>query len=129
MNTKVCLDKIRSDFLPSPVPYAVVTPEGEGPFPLCIVLHGGGGSRESLVTCVPIFEKWWSEETIPKMILASPSAGMSYYLEDAASATCWDTFIVKPLLNHLRATTNVRTDRQSTVITGMSMGGYGALKV
>lgn len=62
-------------------------------------------------------------------VLASPSAGMSYYLEDEATNTHWDRFIVDIFLPHLRATGSVRAARDATVIAGMSMGGYGALKV
>jgi S-formylglutathione hydrolase len=111
------------------VPYVVLTPEGDEPLPLCIVLHGGGGSRESLVDCRPLFETWWNDGSLPPMALASPSAAMSYYVTDAATAADWDAFIAGSFLDHLRSTYNVRAGRESTVITGMSMGGYGALKI
>jgi len=124
------LDELRSDYLPRSVPYAVLTPGGDGgPFPLCIVLHGGGGSRQSLLDCTGLFEQWWSDGSLPPMVLASPSAEMSYYLEDPGQGERWDAFIADAFLNHLQATHNVRTDRDSTVIAGMSMGGYGALKI
>ncbi|MGA3043985.1 MAG: hypothetical protein ABSF54_24690 [Bryobacteraceae bacterium] len=73
------LDELRSDFLPEAVPYAAITPlgGGPGPFPLCIVLHGGGGRRQSLVDCRSLFEGWWPDGSMPPMVLASPSAGMS----------------------------------------------------
>ena len=54
---------------------------------------------------------------------------MSYYLEDAASSIRWDRFIAESFLAHVRATCNVIGTRAATVITGMSMGGYGALKI
>src|SRR5262245_13568276 len=99
------LDELRSDYLPKPVPYAVLTPTGGvGPFPLCIVLHGGGGSRQSLLDCSSLFEQWWSDGSLPPMVLASPSAEMSYYLEDAEQNERWDAFIAEALLHHLRKT-------------------------
>ena len=130
-SAQVALGELRSDFVPEPVPYAVIAPQGDdrGPFPLCIVLHGGGGSRQNLVDCGKLFENWWSDGSLPPMVLASPSAGMSYYVEDAAAYTRWDAFIAEAFLGHLRATCNIRKDRNATAITGMSMGGYGALKI
>jgi S-formylglutathione hydrolase len=127
----VALGELQSDFVPEAVPYAVLTPQGgdPGPFPLCIVLHGGGGSRQSLVDCGSLFESWWSDGSLPPLVLASPSAGMSYYLEDAAAAVRWDAFIAESFVHRLRTTCNIRGDHSSTVITGMSMGGYGALKI
>src|SRR5512135_2763874 len=130
-SAQVALGELRSDFVPEPVPYAVIAPQGDdrGPFPLCIVLHGGGGSRQNLVDCGKLFENSWSDGSLPPMVLASPSAGMSYYVEDAAAYTRWDAFIAEAFLGHLRATCNIRKDRNATAITGMSMGGYGALKI
>ena len=97
----VALGELQSDFVPEAVPYAVLTPHGgdPGPFPLCIVLHGGGGSRQSLVACGSLFEDWWSDGSLPPMVLASPSAGMSYYLEDAAAAVRWDAFIAESFVD------------------------------
>jgi S-formylglutathione hydrolase len=130
-SAQVVLDELRSNLLPEPVPYSALTPQGDdpGPFPLCIVLHGGGGSRQSLVDCAAHFENWWSDGSLPPMVLASPSAGLSYYLEDPANSIRWDAFVAKAFLDRLRATCNIRADRNSTVIEGMSMGGYGALKI
>ncbi len=107
----------------------MLTPSlGDGPLPLCIFLHGGGGSRQTLIDCKPLFEQWWSDGSLPPMVLATPSAGMSYYLEHAPGGIQWDSFIAETLLDHLRATCNVSPDQASTVIMGISMGGYGALK-
>ena len=122
---------LQSDYVPDAVPYAVIAPRGDdhGPFPLCLVLHGGGGSRQSLVDCTSLFENWWSDGSLPPMVLASPSAGMSYYLEDATASMRWDAFIAEFFIERLHATCNIRSGRDSTVIAGMSMGGYGALKI
>jgi S-formylglutathione hydrolase len=124
------LGELQSDYLPKAVPYAVLTPDGaSGPYPLCIVLHGGGGSRQSLLDCRGLFEQWWSDGSLPPMVLASPSADMSYYLEDPERGERWDAFVADAFLKHLQTTCDVRTDRHSTTIAGMSMGGYGVLKI
>jgi len=118
MPSNIELSELASAKFPEPVPYALIVPPGSGPFPLCIVLMGGGGSRQSLVDCQPLFDRWWAEGTVAPMIFATPSAGMSYYLD-------WDLFIIDDFIPHLRANCNVDV----TAITGISMGGYGALKI
>lgn len=98
--------------------YAVILPpEPNEKLPLCLVLQGGGGSRQSLVDCKPLFDSWWADGSLPPMVLACPSAAMSYYHG-------WEPFVFDQFLPHLRDT--CRTT--STVMFGMSMGGYGALK-
>jgi S-formylglutathione hydrolase len=54
---------------------------------------------------------------------------MSYYLEDPNGGVRWDSFISEEFVPHLRATCNIGADRFATIITGISIGGYGALKV
>ena len=132
MASNVELSELSSAHLHEAVPYAVITPPGyneSGPFPLCVVLMGGGGSRQSLIDCRPLFESWWSESVLAPMVLATPSAGMSYYLEDPEHGVRWESFILEEFIPHLRATCKVGADRRSTAIMGISMGGYGALKL
>jgi len=128
MASKVEFSELTSRFLPEPVAYAVVTPSGDGPFPLCLVLMGGGGSRQTLVDCQPLFDQWWSQQAIAPMVLATPSAGMSYYLEDPEGGVRWETLLIEEFIPHLRQTCHVHAGRDGTAITGISMGGYGALK-
>ena len=128
MGSKVELSELSSAHLPEPVPYAVITPPGyqeSGPLPLCLVLMGGGGSRLSLVDCQPLFDQWWMEGSLAPMVFATPSADTSYYVEDPAEGVRWESFIVDDLVPHLRSTCNVNL---VAAITGISMGGYGALK-
>jgi S-formylglutathione hydrolase len=131
LQSNIELHDLVANYLPEPVPYALITPpnyrESE-PLPLCLMLMGGGGSRQNLVDCQPLFDSWWFEGSIPPMVVATPSPGMSYYLEDSLGSIRWDSFLADELVPHLRATCNVTADVDSTAITGISVGGYGALK-
>lgn len=129
--SKIELHDLASANLPEAVQYALIIPSGydhSAPLPLCVVLMGGGGSRQSLVDCQPLFESWWSDGSIPPMVFATPSPGMSYYVEDPDDGVRWESFLVEEFVPHLRATCNIGANRSSTAITGISMGGYGALK-
>ena len=119
MPSNIELSEISSSHFPEAVSYAVIAPQHDGPLPLCILLMGGGGSRQSLIDCQPLFDRWWSEGAVAPMLIATPSPGMSYYLD-------WDAFIVQEFIPRLCATCNVAT---TTAIMGISMGGYGALKI
>jgi S-formylglutathione hydrolase len=131
LQSNIELHDLVAKYLPEPVPYALITPpnyKDSEPLPLCLMLMGGGGSRQNLVDCQPLFDSWWSEGAIPPMVVATPSPGMSYYLEDSLGSIRWDSFLAEEFVPHLRATCNVTSAGSSTAITGISVGGYGALK-
>ena len=125
MPSTVTLHEISSKHLPEPVPYAVLAPREEGPMPLCLLLLGAGGTRDSLFDLQPVFDGWWAEGVVPRMIVATPSAGLDYYIEDPAGPLRWDSFLVSDFLPQLRSTWNASTH----VVAGISGGGYGALKL
>lgn len=132
-DSRVELAEIAVDFSALRVPYAVILPPGYengGPYPLCLVLHGGGGSRQNLIDSKPLYDQWWKAELIPPMVLASPSTDpLSFYFDHPDGSYRWEGFIADDFLRHLRANYKIKSDRASTTITGVSMGGYGCLKI
>ena len=134
-SSRIELADLPADFAPDGVPYAVLVPPGYnendgGAFPLCLLLHGGGGSRENLAALKPLFDQWWAAGAVPPMVIASASTGaMSYYLDHPEGSPRWETLIAENFLAQLRDNYNAGQDRASTFIAGISMGGYGALKI
>lgn len=126
MPSTVTLRDISSPHLPASVPYAVLAPDREEPLPLCILLLGAGGTRDSLFDLQAPFDAWWANGTVPRMIIATPTSSLDYYMEDPAGPIRWDSFLAGDFVPHLRSAYNVG---DSTVISGISMGGYGALKL
>jgi len=126
MPSTVMLRDIFSQHLPASVPYAVLAPSRQEPLPLCILLLGAGGTRDSVVDLQPLFDGWWAQGTVPPMIIATPSPGLDYYMEDASGTIRWDSFLARDFIPRLRSASNAS---DSTVIAGISGGGYGALKL
>ncbi|HUP23888.1 MAG TPA: alpha/beta hydrolase-fold protein [Thermoanaerobaculia bacterium] len=123
-----------SELVPSPVQYYALLPPGYAeagePLPLALDLHGGGGSREVLARQKPIFDRMWSEGELPPMVIVMPSVtARGFYLDRRDGAERWETFLIGPFLEHLRSTYRVRRDRRGTLITGISMGGMGSLRI
>ncbi len=117
---------LESGYLPEPVPCAVLKPavSDEKTLPLCLLLMGGGGSRQNLIDCQPLFEAWWAEGSVGPMVVATPSPGMSYYVEDPGAGVQWESFLARDFVAFLRE----RFSSGPAAVTGISMGGYGALK-
>jgi len=101
-----------------PAPFAVLTPAVDEPLPLCILLLGAGGTRDSLVDLQPVFDGWWAEGAVPRMVVATLTPGENY--------VAWDGLLADEFIPQLRATFKVS---EKTVLTGISGGGYGALKL
>src|SRR5882757_3630460 len=130
VQSRIEVGELAVDFAPAKVPYAVLLPAGDaGPPPLCLFLHGGGGSHQNLIDMRPLFERWWSDGIAPMAVAMASTGAMSYYLDHPDGSARWESFIADDFLVHLRGKFKVGHDRESTFITGISMGGYGSLKI
>jgi enterochelin esterase-like enzyme len=85
-----------------------------------------GGTRDSMFDLQPLLDAWWAKGTVPPMIIATPTSGLDYYMEDPAGSIRWDSFLAGDFVPHLRSTCDIS---DSTVIAGISGGGHGALKL
>jgi S-formylglutathione hydrolase len=125
--------KIETKLVPTPVEYNVLLPDGydtiKEPLPLLLFLHGGGGDRDFLNRMRAIIDDMWKAGSLPKMVIVTPSASRSFYMDYKDGSQKWETFIVGPFLDHLRQTYKVTRERKGTLLFGISMGGLGALRM
>ena len=125
--------KIETKLLPGPVEFNVLLPDGydtaKEPLPLLFFLHGGGGDRSFLTRMRGIVDDMWKEGTLPKMVVVTPSAGRSFYMDYKDGSQKWETFIIGEFLEHLRTNYKITRERRGTLLFGISMGGVGALRL
>jgi S-formylglutathione hydrolase len=126
--------KLESDLVPGPVEFYVLLPPGYDTtgerYPLVLNLHGGGGSRANLERQRPLFDRLWSEGSIAPMVIVMPSVTpRCFYMDFRDGKEKWETFLMGPFLDHLRSAYHVRSDQRGTMITGISMGGMGSLRM
>ena len=119
--------------VPGPVEYNVLLPDGydseKGPLPLLLFLHGGGGDRTFLTRLRSAIDDMWKAGALPKMVVVTPSAARSFYMDYKDGSQKWESFIVGPFLEHLRQSYKVTRERQGTLLFGISMGGLGGLRL
>lgn len=122
------LHDLDSSIMGASVPMSVILPPGYSPsgesLPLLINLHGGGGDRSFLVNSLPIFQSLWASGDLPPLVMVSFSSGPGSWYGGA-----WEQFVVDELPRWAASRYNTRLDRDGTVMTGISMGGYGSLKI
>jgi S-formylglutathione hydrolase len=120
---------VASDMTLSPVEVRVLRPAdaGDDVLPLILLLHGGGGDASFLETMRPAIERAWERDTLPRVVVATPSAGRSFYLDYRDGSQRWESFVLGPLVEELRANHGATSDPRQTALAGISMGGMGAL--
>lgn len=116
------------------VEYAVLLPDGYDPegsnLPLVLMLHGSGGDREQMVRFQAQIQAMWASQELPELIVAAPSVATgSIYMDSYDGKNRWETFIMTEFLPHLRRKFRASTERESTMVTGISMGGFGSLRL
>ena len=101
----------------------------EEPLPLLLLLHGSGGSHRFLARLRPIIEQAWSSGDLLELVVVTPSAGRSFYVDYHDGSQLWESFIMRELLPDVRERFNVVQDRYGTLVSGFSMGGLGSLRL
>ena len=74
-------------------------------------------------------DEMWKSGALPKMVIVTPSATRSFYMDYKDGSQKWESFIMGPFLEHLRETYKVTRERKGTLLFGISMGGLGGLRL
>lgn len=121
-------DSITSALVPGPVDYSLLTTgDGSAKQPVLIWLHGGGGSHRFLESCKAQFVSCWADRSLPAMVVATPSAGWSFYLDRQDGSELWETFLLEEFIPAVRRQTGATEG--PLLIGGISAGALGALRM
>ncbi|WP_241507256.1 alpha/beta hydrolase [Aquimarina sediminis] len=95
-------------------------------FPVLYLLHGVGGDYSDWVIKAPKIKEYSDKNNI---IIVCPDAGVtSWYFDSPIDDQMnYETYISKELVNFIDTTYNTSPEKNSRAITGLSMGGHGAL--
>ena len=119
---------IPTSLLSSPEKVTVITPEGEknAKFPTVYILIGYSGDHRD-----------WTRLTEPRLGELADQYGMVFVMPDGRNSWYWDSpadpkmqmesFIVKELVPYIDAHYPTKAEAGQRAITGLSMGGHGAM--
>ncbi len=124
-----------SKILGHPVSYCVFLPPGydaekQQKFPVLYFLHGLGENSQTLLDAGGwnLIENLWEEKRIGEFLIVTPSADRTFYINSRDGKVRYEDFFIREFLPFIESHYRIRADRHDRGISGISMGGYGALR-
>jgi S-formylglutathione hydrolase FrmB len=126
---------IKSEILQRPVRYCAFLPasfdeDKTRRYPVLYYLHGLGDNEQSLLNLGgwDVISDLRRQGKIGDFIVLAPSAGRSFYLNSEDGKFRHEDFFIKEFMPQMEKKYRVESTRATRGITGVSMGGYGALR-
>lgn len=95
-----------------------------GPFPTIYLLHGFSGNRNSWLYNEQVMD--WAAKYGYAVVM--PDGTNRFYLDSEDTGELFGEFIGKELVDVTRSMFPLSTRKEGTVIAGISMGGFGAIR-
>jgi S-formylglutathione hydrolase FrmB len=130
-----CLS-MQSRFLAHAVPYCVLLPPSYDTqktrrYPVLYFLHGLGDNEQSLVNSggFNLIEDLWEQRQLGEFLIVTPDGDRSFYINSRDGQRRYEDFLVQEFLPGIERRYRTRAERRYRGIAGVSMGGYGALRL
>src|SRR5580698_2831553 len=127
---------IKSQILGGPVRYCAYLPasfdqDKTRKYPVLYFLHGLGDNEQSLLNFGgwDVVSEMRSQGKIGEFVILAPSAGHTFYVDSENGKVRYEDFLVKEFMPQMEKKYRVDGARATRGITGVSMGGYGALRL
>ena len=117
--------KVHSDAMNRDIPVVVVRPSTTAKCPVVYLLHGAFANENKWLEVKPTLPAIADEN---QMIFVTPYVLNSWYFDSPVNKDfMYETFITKELIPWIDAHYPTLADRSHRAVTGLSMGGHGAL--
>ena len=133
---RVECNSIKSRYVPGRVGYCALLPPGYDAhpakkFPVLYFLHGLGGDQTFLVSSGgwQIIENLWEQKKIGEFVIITPEADNSFYINSKDGQVKYEDFFIREFMPQMEKKYRLLGTRQGRAISGVSMGGYGALRL
>src|SRR6266404_1205359 len=138
-STAVATPRIECNSLPSkilahPVNYCVILPpsydtDKTRQYPVLYFFHGLGDNEQMFIHTggFNLVEDLWEHGQLGEFLIATPNAGGSFYINSHDRAVRYEDFLVQEFLPGIESRYRTRAGRSNRAVSGVSMGGYGAL--
>ncbi|MFZ0411281.1 MAG: alpha/beta hydrolase family protein [Candidatus Acidiferrales bacterium] len=128
-----CLS-IHSKILGRAVGYCALLPPSydaakDARFPILYLLHGIGGNQQTILGGggLNLVEDLWERHAIGDFLIVTPDGDSSFYINSRDGRVRYEDFLIREFFPYIERRYRVNGSRATRGISGISMGGYGAL--
>jgi S-formylglutathione hydrolase FrmB len=125
---------VPSKILGHPVPYCILLPPSYDTqktrrFPVLYFLHGLGGNDQMLIDsgAMNVIDSMWEDGKLGQFLIVTPDAYTSFYINSFNGRDRYQSFFLHEFMPFIERNYRTLPGRQYRGISGISMGGYGAL--
>ncbi len=133
--SRIDCSAMNSRILKRAVRYCVYLPEGydtSAPrrYPLLYLLHGLGDNEQTLFNSGgwTLIDDLRHQHKLEDFLIVAPQGWRSFYINSADGSFPYSDFFLREFMPHIEGKYRVVPGRSGRALTGISMGGYGALR-
>ncbi len=126
--------RLNSSVLNQAVKYSIYLPPdyyvSNRHYPVVYLLHGYGDDHTGWVQfgeADRLADENIRTGQLPPLIIVMPNGGTSFFINDYQNKVRYEDMFVQELIPHIDSSFRTRTQREYRAISGLSMGGFGAL--
>jgi S-formylglutathione hydrolase FrmB len=99
-------------------------------YPVLYFLHGLGDNEQTLFNSGgwTLLEDLRNQGRMGDFLIVAPEGRRSFYINSADGSVRYNDFFLQEFLPHIESKYRIRPGRAGRAISGISMGGYGALR-
>ena len=118
-------------FLPASYNQAGATKSPAPRYPVLYFLHGLGDNEQTLFNSGgwTLLDDLHRQGKIGDFLIVAPDGRRSFYINSADGSVRYSDFLVREFIPQIESKYRVRSSRAGRAISGISMGGYGALRL
>lgn len=127
---------VKSRYMPSSLGYCALLPpaydaQPAKKFPVLYFLHGLGGDQTFLVSTGGwnMIADAWEQKRFAEFVIITPQAGNSFYINSKSGKVKYEDFFIRDFVPQMEKKFRLLGTRSGRAISGISMGGYGALRL
>jgi S-formylglutathione hydrolase FrmB len=137
--SRIDCDALNSRILKSPVHYCVYLPDGydaganQHPartYSVLYFLHGLGDNERTLFNSGgwTLLDDLRRQHKMGEFLIVAPEGGRTFYINSAGGSVLYSDFFLQEFISLIETKYRVSKSRNHRAISGISMGGYGALR-